>query len=169
MESTYTCSKCKKETSNKQENVSIHKTLAYSRCRCHRSFSYQNKQSVSRVSTSASIPGPINILPANKMMLQTNQSDLHVSKSHMNATHVHHQLPVDNCGLMTEASDSELLLPPIYKQRALVAEFSCISSDDATHDEILPNRHSTTEFQSDSTLLPKSSPLTLPQLCTVDR
>lgn len=125
IDTTRICSKCKK-MATRSESMSIHNTLAYTRCRCHRLFRYQNnRHSMSRVSITPSIPGSINISASNVIMQEKRPDSSRYS-----------QCVAKNCpssptrnisqteSQITATSVSELALPPIERQHLQVTSLS---------------------------------------------
>ena len=159
--STQSCSKCKKATI-RQESTSIHNTLAYSRCRCHRSFRYKNRQPfMPSTSTSQGMPESISILapkltvlPKRSVTRRSTSSQVFPSTTnHPSSTT--HSTRSGSRSRETSVLGSQFTLPLIdTKQRSLVA----LSESD--------NGHSGGNISSASVTLvsTRTTPNTNPQL-----
>lgn len=165
-DTTPCCSKCKK-AGIRLESTSIHKTLAYSRCRCHRSFRYKNKQhSLPSVSTPLGIPESISIL-APKVTLLHKRSESCTSSQIFATTTDQPSLTTSthNRSRTRRSCDDQLTLPPIdLKQGSLVALSEAdrvhssgnSSSACVTHTERAPQFHRL--LSESSAVLAKLSP-----------
>ena len=124
-ESTQSCSKCKKATI-RQESTSIHNTLAYSRCRCHRSFRYKNRQPfMPSASASHGVPESISILAPKLTTLPKRSVTCRSTSSQVFPSTTNHSSLTTHSGSQsreTSITDSQFTLPLIdTKQRSLVA------------------------------------------------
>ena len=122
---TQSCSKCKKATI-RPERTSIHNTLAYSRCRCHRSFIHKKRQPFMPSATSLGMPGSISIL-APKLTIR---SETCTSSQVFPNTTNNLSLTTHSGSRPKETSGSQFTLPLIdIKQQSLVA----LSESDDDH------------------------------------
>lgn len=124
-ESTQSCSKCRRATV-RQESTSIHNTLAYSRCRCHRSYRYKNRQPfMPSASTSHGMPESISVLAPKLTVLPKRSVTCRSTSSQVFPSTTNHSSLTTHSGSRsreTSVIDSQFTLPLIdTKQRSLVA------------------------------------------------
>lgn len=119
MDNTQVCSRCKK-VATRARGISIHKTLAYTRCRCHR-FSKKHQDSMAQVSSI------LNNIPEQKPDLSTGlQGVLGTSRLSPSTHGVRHRQSISTI------SDQQINLPRILERPSLVADRSTVAPVVAT-------------------------------------
>lgn len=111
MDNTHVCSRCKK-VAMRARGTSIHKTLAYTRCRCHR-FSKESMAQVSSILVNAPEPKPDS---------STNLRSVLGTASHFISPSIHSDSQRQSV-YTTSRSDRQITLPRIVERPSLAADF----------------------------------------------
>ena len=161
MDNTRVCSRC----TTRSRSSSIHKTLAYARCRCHRLFEKKH-DSMAKVSTALHIPEPISSLHGQL------RSDLSTfSQSISTASHLSPSMPSVIQSPIAIKSDRQTSLPSICEQQSLVADFSTsvVVSDYSNGYSNLGAQATKTTQKMNSQSLTALEKLSLPKLLPLSR
>ena len=121
MDNTQVCSRCKK-VNTRTRGTSIHKTLAYARCRCHR-FSNKRHDSIEVSSTCIlNIPEPKSDSSTDS---QSVVKSVVSTVSHLSpSTHSVQTAQSITTSDHTCSSDQQITLPRICERQSLVADLS---------------------------------------------
>ena len=155
MDNNHVCSRCKK-VAIRARGTSIHKTLAYTRCRCHR-FSKTNQESMAQVSSVL-----INI-PEPKPDSYTNVRSVLCTTSHFISPSIHRDSQRQSVHT-TSRSDRQITLPRIFERPSLVADFPpVVVATDINGYSNLETQGSQVNAPSATALETSSLPKLLPQ------
>lgn len=162
MDNTHVCSRCKK-VATRGRSTSIHKTLAYTRCRCHR-FSRKNQESVAQVSCSS-----IHDIPEPQPDSSTNSRSVASTASHLSPATSISIHSVNQRQSIRTTTDPQITLPRIIERPSLVADLSTVvvatdlCSSGCSNLETLVTKSAQINIQSATALEKSSLPKLLPQ------